>query len=362
VTTSSEEQIPKLTSPTNTPSMNKQHINLKFRRTDNTDLNLEVDPDDHVQDVREQVASAVGADAVRIRLIFGGRVLQDGETIRSYGIHDGNTVHVIVRPEIPPTTDNSSHGPGQATSSSAVPASDPAEPQPRMTSRSVGNGVTVSAITVDGPGGLSLENLFNSIAGLPLDAPPIFSSGPTPTPMNRTGAPQLGPPARNMREVGRSPSSVGPQQRQFSELSETVFSAARDIEIQARPRAPSILSNIHEIDFSDSRLVMACLLDDMKNCFQMMSVPVANLSEIIVNSDYELVNRRSVDRIRSISERRRVISTLKLIAEASAQCATALECYSDLPAPPPILIADEPSAAHRPPMPTTNNSRGIRCN
>lgn len=81
-----------------------------------------VDPDKSVTEFKELIAARVGVEASRQRLIFCGRVLQDGKSIREYEL-DGRVVHMVQR--LPPGSagpDRLAENEARARSRGASPA------------------------------------------------------------------------------------------------------------------------------------------------------------------------------------------------------------------------------------------------
>jgi hypothetical protein len=81
-----------------------------------------VDPEKTVTEFKELIAARVGVEAARQRLIFCGRVLQDGKPIREYEL-DGRVVHMVQR--LPPGSagpDRLAENEARARSRGASPA------------------------------------------------------------------------------------------------------------------------------------------------------------------------------------------------------------------------------------------------
>jgi ubiquilin len=78
---------------------------------------------DTVQDFKDKIAEKCDTAADRMRLIYSGRVLKDQDTIESYKIAEGHTVH-MVRSTVAAASTASAATPA----ASAVPAATPAAP------------------------------------------------------------------------------------------------------------------------------------------------------------------------------------------------------------------------------------------
>jgi len=74
------------------------------------ELSVRVDADAPVRQLKGAIAPQSGVDADRQRLIYRGRVLNDSDTLPSWGLDDGHTVHMVQRqnnqPDEPDTSSN----------------------------------------------------------------------------------------------------------------------------------------------------------------------------------------------------------------------------------------------------------------
>ena len=60
-------------------------------------LTIQFDPSDEVTLLRKRVEEAEGCPRDQRRLIYGGRALEDGRTLRDYGIQRGSTLYLALR-------------------------------------------------------------------------------------------------------------------------------------------------------------------------------------------------------------------------------------------------------------------------
>ena len=58
---------------------------------------LEVDQADTVESVKEKISDKQGIPADQQRLIFNGKQLEDGHTLRDYNVEDGSNIHLVLR-------------------------------------------------------------------------------------------------------------------------------------------------------------------------------------------------------------------------------------------------------------------------
>lgn len=58
---------------------------------------LEVEPNDTIEAVKAKIQDTEGIPLDRQRLIFAGKRLEDRHTLSNYDIHQGSTIHIVLR-------------------------------------------------------------------------------------------------------------------------------------------------------------------------------------------------------------------------------------------------------------------------
>jgi large subunit ribosomal protein L40e len=60
-------------------------------------ITLEVEPTDLIEDIRMKLQDKVDVFVQKQRLIFGGKQLEDGRTLRDYDVQKESTLHLVLR-------------------------------------------------------------------------------------------------------------------------------------------------------------------------------------------------------------------------------------------------------------------------
>ncbi|KAK9718737.1 hypothetical protein K7432_005282 [Basidiobolus ranarum] len=70
-------------------------ITINIKCSNETKYSVAIDTEKTVLELKEAIAEKSDTPAERQRLIFSGRVLKDADTVESYKIADGNTIHMV---------------------------------------------------------------------------------------------------------------------------------------------------------------------------------------------------------------------------------------------------------------------------
>ncbi|ODV82472.1 uncharacterized protein CANTADRAFT_88365 [Suhomyces tanzawaensis NRRL Y-17324] len=70
-------------------------LSITIKSSGGTKYEVSIDPSITVAELKTAVAEKLGIEAERQRLIYSGKVLKDTETVESYKIQDGHTIHLV---------------------------------------------------------------------------------------------------------------------------------------------------------------------------------------------------------------------------------------------------------------------------
>ena len=94
-------------------------VSLNIKCSTGNKLTVTVELEKTVGELKEQLQADVGVPPAQMRLIYAGRVLKDHQTLASYNIEDGHTVH-LVQGVAPPASSVTSPAPSASTSGAAL--------------------------------------------------------------------------------------------------------------------------------------------------------------------------------------------------------------------------------------------------
>jgi hypothetical protein len=81
--------------------MLKGGMKINIKKLDQTIIEVDVDINDSFSTLKQKIMNLTGIPVQRQRLVFGGYQLLDHQTLFDYNVHEGNTIHLIIKSEHP---------------------------------------------------------------------------------------------------------------------------------------------------------------------------------------------------------------------------------------------------------------------
>ena len=75
----------------------ENQIQIFVRTLTGRTMSVEVNPDDTIESLKEKLYDEEGIPVEQIRLIFGGKQLENHRTFRDYNISNESTIHLVLR-------------------------------------------------------------------------------------------------------------------------------------------------------------------------------------------------------------------------------------------------------------------------
>eukprot|EP01080_Neovahlkampfia_damariscottae_P011940 gene11940-5341_t len=198
-------------------------INIKVRTLDSNELQLTVQKDMLIKDLKQLIFSRSSIPVQRQRLIFQGRVLVDEKNITEYKIDEGHVLHMVAMPEQPQQSQQSS----QSTTSSTSQSQQSQQSQQQPNQGPFG-GMMMGPFSFNNPNGGSpdINSMISSVmqglgfsgnssggsGGLPAFNFSGSSSGTGTTGQNRT-VPQTSSSQTNTNQSSNTTTSNAPTQQ-----------------------------------------------------------------------------------------------------------------------------------------------------
>lgn len=100
-------------------------ININIKSSGDQKYEVSISPSKQVADLKKEIAEKASVPADSQRLIYSGKVLKDNETISSYKVQSGHTIHLVkgaAKKASTPTPSSSSNTPSEANESNSTGA------------------------------------------------------------------------------------------------------------------------------------------------------------------------------------------------------------------------------------------------